>query len=143
MGVVTGLLLLPVTGPMRVFRLFLEQIREEAEAVLRDEGRAFAELIDLSMRHNAGQLTDEEYAEQEGQLLERLNSIRDYRNELLTEQADVEDEDLPPYAVVDEGEEDWSADGDGPGDEEDWVEASEEDEEDWSAEPNVVEEDEQ
>ena len=102
MGVITGLLLLPITGPVRAFRFLLERLHEEAEAVLRDEGRAFAELIDLSMRHNAGQLSDEQYAEQETQLLERLSSIRDYRNELLYGEAEEEDESL--YGDGDEGE---------------------------------------
>lgn len=83
MGLLSGLLLFPITGPVWGFRLFVERIRDEAEAVLHDEGRAFAELIDLSMRHNAGQLSDAEFAEQETALLERLSSIREYREELL------------------------------------------------------------
>ena len=94
MGVVTGILLLPVTGPVKALRFLLERLRDEAEAVLRDEGRAFAELIDLSMRHNAGQLSDAEYAEHEAELLGRLNSIREYRNELCREMAeDYEEEE--------------------------------------------------
>ncbi len=98
MGLIGGLLLLPITGPVLGFRFVLERLREEAEAVLLDEGRAFAELIDLSMRHNAGQLTDAEYAEQETALLERLSSIRDYRNELLNAEADIDDGDDAPDA---------------------------------------------
>src|SRR5688572_25963353 len=88
MGAVTGILLLPVTGPVKALRFLLERLRDEAEAVLRDEGRAFAELIDLSMRHNAGQLTDAEYAEYEAELLNRLNSIREMRSELSREMAE-------------------------------------------------------
>ena len=116
MGVVTGLLLLPITGPLVAFRFFLERIRDEAEAVLRDEGRAFAELIDLSMRRNAGQLSEADYAEQEAALLERLNSIREYRNELLNSEADEDeaeweyaddDEAEWQYADVDDDEENW------------------------------------
>ena len=90
MGLITGLLLLPVTGPVRSFRFLLERIRDEAEAVLRDEGRAFAELIDLGMRHSAGQLSDADFAEQEKELLERLSSIREYRGELLHAELDME-----------------------------------------------------
>ncbi len=106
MGVITGLLFLPVTGPVRAFRFLVERLHDEAEAVLRDEGRAFAELIDLSMRHNAGQLTDAEYAEQETALLERLSSIRDYRNELLNAEADIDDgaPDAEPESEPREGE---------------------------------------
>jgi len=95
MGLVTGLLLLPITGPIHGFRLFLERLRDEAEAVLHDEGRAFAELIDLSMRHDAGQLSDAEFSAQEAELLERLSSMRDYREDLLhgDREEDERDED--------------------------------------------------
>jgi hypothetical protein len=107
MGVVTGLLLLPITGPLRAFRFLLERLHDEAEAVLRDEGRAFAELIDLSMRHNAGQLTEAEYIEQEAHLLERLNSIRDYRNELL--HADAYEDEEEWYDDPDAETDEWCA----------------------------------
>lgn len=83
MGILSGLLFLPVTGPMRGLHWLLERLHEEADAALRDEGRAFAELIDLGMRHGAGQITDAEYAAEEAALLERLDSIREYRRELL------------------------------------------------------------
>jgi hypothetical protein len=91
MGLISGLLLLPITGPVSGFRLLLERLRDEAEAVLHDEGRAFAELIDLSKRHNAGQLSDAEFAEQESEVLERLSSIRDYKDELLHAQRDADE----------------------------------------------------
>jgi hypothetical protein len=94
MGLIGGLLLLPIAGPVWGFRLFLERLRDEAEAVLRDEGRAFAELIGLSMRHNAGLLSDAEFAEQEAELLERLNSIREYRDELLHAELDADEDAL-------------------------------------------------
>ena len=97
MGIITGLLFLPVTGPVKAFRFLVERLHEEAQAALRDEGRAFAELIDLSMRHGAGQLSDAEYAEQEAVLLGRLSSIRDHRTELLQAGQEVE-------AQMDEGE---------------------------------------
>lgn len=90
MGILTGLLFLPVTGPVKAFRFLVEKLHEEAQAALRDEGRAFAELIDLSMRHGAGQLSDAEYAEQEAVLLGRLSSIREHRTELLQAGRDVE-----------------------------------------------------
>jgi hypothetical protein len=93
MGIVTGLLFLPVTGPVRAFNFLLQRIHDEAQAVLHDEGRAFAELIDLSMRHNAGMLSDVEFAEQEAALLERLGSIREYRDELLQSELDVQGEE--------------------------------------------------
>ena len=103
MGIITGLLFLPVTGPVKAFRFLVERLHEEAQAALRDEGRAFAELIDLSMRHGAGQLSDAEYTEQEAVLLGRLSSIRETRNEL--QRAGHELEMDPEMEMdVDEGE---------------------------------------
>lgn len=103
MGLVSGLLLLPITGPMLGFRLVLERLRDEAEAVLHDEGRAFAELIDLSMRHSAGQLSDAEFSAQEAEMLERLSSMREYREDLLHADRDVgEDEISDSDADMDE-----------------------------------------
>jgi len=94
MGLISGLLLLPITGPVAGFRLVLERLRDEAEAVLHDEGRAFAELIDLSMRHSAGQLSDAEFSAQEAEMLERLSSMREYREDLLHAGRDMDEDEL-------------------------------------------------
>lgn len=83
MGLLSGLLLFPVAGPVWGFRLFAERLRDEAEASLYDEGRGYAELLDLSMRRNAGKISESEYAEAEAELLDRLGAIRDSRDELL------------------------------------------------------------
>lgn len=101
MGAISGLVLWPIMAPVWGFRFLLERLRDEADAVLRDEGRAFAELIDLSMRHSAGQLTDAQFAEQEAELLEHLNSIREYRNELLHGEPDEDDADFVSFADAD------------------------------------------
>lgn len=94
MGLISGLLLLPITGPVRGFQLFLERLRDEAEAVLHDEGRAFAELIDLSLRHDSGQISDADFSTQEAELLARLSSIREYRDDLLRGDHDETDGEL-------------------------------------------------
>ena len=105
MGTIGTLLLLPFMAPVWGFRFVLEQLRDEAESVLRDEGRAFAELIDLSMRRSAGQLSEAEYVDQETELLERLSSIREHRQELLD--AEPNEDDWLAYAQQDETEEEW------------------------------------
>ena len=102
MGIISGLLLLPITGPVWGFRLLLERLRDEADASLRDEGRAFAELIGLSMRHSAGELSDAEFAEQEAAMLERLSSIREYRDELLRGEPEAEADEDPIETESDE-----------------------------------------
>jgi len=104
MGAIAGLLLLPFAAPVWGFRFVLERLRDEADAVLRDEGRAFAELIDLSMRHKAGELSDAEYEEQEEELLARLSSIREYRQELEA-QSHEDDEEYDDDWPLDDADE--------------------------------------
>jgi hypothetical protein len=94
MGTIVGLLMLPLTAPICGFRFVLERLRDEADAVLRDEGRSFAELIELSMRRNAGELSDAEFTEQETALLKRLSSIRAYRDELIQAELDADEDGL-------------------------------------------------
>jgi hypothetical protein len=106
-GAVTTLLLLPITGPVLGFTYMIGALHNEAEAVLRDEGRAFAELIDLSMRHNAGQLSDEEFAEMETELFERLSSIRDYWNDLVDGETDSDEQDWQDESAASAEEEEW------------------------------------
>jgi hypothetical protein len=89
---ITELLLAPFMAPVWGFRFLIEQLHDEADAVLRDEGRAFAELVDLSRRRSTGELSDEEYAEQETELLERLSTMREYRNQLTAEIDEAEDD---------------------------------------------------
>jgi Gas vesicle protein G len=90
MGVIAGLLLLPLTAPVQGVTFVLERLRDEAEAVMSDEDRSFAELIDLSMRCNAGQLSEAEFAEREEELLRRLSSIREYKEVMMDSELDAD-----------------------------------------------------
>jgi Gas vesicle protein G len=88
MGLLSDLLLLPVTGPVRGLRFIAEQVKEQVDAE-RDPARRAeqvqAELIRLSVRRDLGQISAHEYAAQEAALLAQLNALR---AEL---QADTED----------------------------------------------------
>src|SRR5215212_6205542 len=83
MGLLSGLLLLPITGPVHGLRFVLEQIQAQADAELLDEGRVEAELMTLSLRHDLGEISDAEYESQETALLEQLNAIRAYKEGLI------------------------------------------------------------
>ena len=91
MGLLSDVLLLPVTGPVRGLRFIAEQVKEQVDAE-RDPARRAeqvqAELMRLSMRHDLGQISEDEYAAQEAALLAQLNALR---AEL---QADTEAEDV-------------------------------------------------
>ena len=83
MGLLSGLLLFPVTGPIHGLRFVLDQIKAQVDAELLDEGRLQAELMDLSLRHDLGEISDVEYESRETALLEQLNAIRDYKEGFL------------------------------------------------------------
>jgi len=54
-------------------------IAEEASREYLDEGKLRAELLQLQERYDAGELSDEEYDEQEQAILDRLNEVRELK----------------------------------------------------------------
>jgi hypothetical protein len=83
MGLISELLLLPVTGPVHELQFIREQIREEAEAERLDEDRVMAELMKLGLCYDLGEISDDEYVAQERALLEELDAIRAYKERLM------------------------------------------------------------
>jgi hypothetical protein len=99
------LLTFPVTGPIYGMRFILEQIREQALAEMLTEEQIETLLIEASLQHQAGEISDEEYEEIENQLLEQWNTLRtlsqpayDYEHEY--------GEDAPAEVVEQEQDED-------------------------------------
>jgi hypothetical protein len=81
MGLITGLLTLPL-APVRGVAWVAEQISDQAEQELYDEGRIMRELAAVELAHDAGEIDDEQLAEQVDGLLERLEEgrrIREWR----------------------------------------------------------------
>lgn len=102
MGLISELLLLPVTGPVHGLQFILEQIREEAEAERLDEDRVMAELMNLGLRYDLSEISDAEYEAQERVLLEELDAIRTY-NEGLNDVDSSRDVDGDSMDYVDGG----------------------------------------
>ena len=75
------LLTAPVLGPIRGVYWLAEKIDEAAEDELLDEDKVRGELLELQMRLEMGEITEEEYEEQEKALVERLNAIREAKAE--------------------------------------------------------------
>lgn len=71
------ILTLPVLGAPRMVYWLAKKIAEEAEREAFDEGRLQGELMDLQMRYELGEVSDEEFSHREAILLERLNTIRE------------------------------------------------------------------
>jgi Gas vesicle protein G len=79
MGLLTDVLLLPITGPIRGLRFIAEQVKDQVDAE-RDPARRAqqvqAELVRLSVRRDLGQISADEYAAEEAALLEQLNTLQ-------------------------------------------------------------------
>jgi hypothetical protein len=95
-GLLSNLLLFPITGPIHGLKFVLEQIQAQVDAQVLDEGQVTADLMAIGLQHEMGEISDEEYAEQEAAVLEQLNAIRAYKAGL------VEDEAAPELS--DDGE---------------------------------------
>ena len=81
MGLITGLLTLPL-APVRGVAWVAEQVGDQAEQEMYDEGRIMRELAAVELAHDAGEIDDEQLAEQVDRLLERLEEgrrIREWR----------------------------------------------------------------
>jgi len=77
MGFVFNLLTFPVLGPIRGVHWLAIKATETAENELLDESKVRGELLELQVRLEMGEITEEEYDEQENVLVERLNAIRE------------------------------------------------------------------
>ena len=76
MGLISGLLTLPL-APVRGTVWIAERILEQAEAELDDEGAIMTQLMEIDAAREACEVTEQEAAEAEDILLERLIAIRD------------------------------------------------------------------
>jgi hypothetical protein len=78
-GLLSNLLLFPITGPVYGLKFVLEQIQAQVDAQLLDEGQVTGDLMAIGLQHEMGEISDEDYAAQEAALLEQLNAIRAYK----------------------------------------------------------------
>jgi hypothetical protein len=73
------LLTAPLKAPLAGFRFILDQIGEMAERELYDEDRLREELLELQLLLDEGELTEDEYAAQEAEIMARLRVAREHR----------------------------------------------------------------
>jgi hypothetical protein len=74
-GLISGLLTLPL-APVRGTVWIAERILEQAEAEMGDEGAILAQLMEIDAARQAGEVSEQEAAEAEDILLERLIAAR-------------------------------------------------------------------
>jgi len=76
---IDDLLLMPVTG----FKFILSQIQSIADRELNDESGIKSQLLELQMRLELEEISEEDYKEQEADLFARLRAVKQQQMELL------------------------------------------------------------
>jgi hypothetical protein len=77
MGFLIDLLTFPVMGPIKGVTWIAEKVNEQVEKELYDEDAVRGQLMELELRYDLGEISEEEYPEAEEALLERLRVIRE------------------------------------------------------------------
>jgi hypothetical protein len=81
MGILKHLLFWPVTGPMYLAEFSIEKVHGVVREQLTDDARIKEELLDLQLRLEMGDITDDEYVAEEAGLMGQLREIRKWREE--------------------------------------------------------------
>jgi hypothetical protein len=73
------LLTAPITAPIAGFTFIMDQLRDMADRELFDPDRIRDELLMLQLQLDDGEITEEEYEEQEAEIIARLRAARQQR----------------------------------------------------------------
>lgn len=82
MGLLKHLLLWPYTGPRFLIDFSLRQVDGVVREELTDDTAVKAELMELQLRLELGDIDDAQYVEEEAVLMQRLRDIRSWRERL-------------------------------------------------------------
>lgn len=82
MGLLKHLLLWPYTGPRFLIDFSLRQVDGVVREELTDDTVVKAELMELQLRLELGDIDDAQYVEEEAVLMQRLRDIRTWRERL-------------------------------------------------------------
>ena len=77
----TDILTFPILGAPRMVHWVAKKLAETVEQDEMDEGKLQGDLLELQMRYELGEINDDEYAEQETAILDRLSAIRRAKEE--------------------------------------------------------------
>ena len=68
-------------GPIKLVKWIGEKLHESAEQEVTDESVIQEQLLELQMRYELDEITEEEYMRGEDRLMARLEAIREYKEE--------------------------------------------------------------
>lgn len=74
-------ILFPLLIPIKGVAWIGEKLKENAEAESTDESKVQEELLELQIRFEMDEITEEEYEKKEAKLMEKLEAIRRYKEE--------------------------------------------------------------
>jgi hypothetical protein len=81
MGLLKHLLFWPVTGPSFLLRFSLDRVNGVVREELTDDTRIKAELMELQLKLELGDIDDDEYVAHEAALMQQLREIREWREQ--------------------------------------------------------------
>lgn len=79
MGILLKLLALPVTGPLKGLMWIAEKIKDQAEGEIYNEDNVRGQLMELELKLDLGEITEDAYMAAEDELMARLREIREYK----------------------------------------------------------------
>lgn len=77
MGFLLDLLTFPVLGPIKGIKWIAEKVGEQADKELYNEDAVRGKLLELELRMDLGEISEEEYASTEEALMAHLRLIRE------------------------------------------------------------------
>jgi hypothetical protein len=89
MPLLSKILSAPVSGPAWALGFVFGRVKDQVESEFLNEGKVQAELLDLTMRYERGEVDDEGYRSQEAAILEHLNTIRAYKESAASDQVEA------------------------------------------------------
>jgi hypothetical protein len=81
MGILKHLLFWPVTGPKFLIDFAVDQVEGVVKENLTDDSEVKAELMELQLLLELGDIDDDEYVRREAMLMQRFREIRDWREQ--------------------------------------------------------------
>ena len=79
MGILRHLLFWPVTGPKFLFDFSMDKVQGVVRDELTDDSSIKAELLELQLQLELGDIDDDEYLRREAEVMQKLRDVREWR----------------------------------------------------------------
>jgi hypothetical protein len=79
MGLLTNILLAPFLGPVWGTRFTLDKIDRAVREQLTDDTPIKEDLMTLQLKLETGEIDDDQYVQQEAEIMQRLREVREWR----------------------------------------------------------------